>query len=66
MKRKIAPVLLSSGALAVFVFLLDRLLGIGDAMVLIFVIVGWCSILERIDDLRCEVDEIKGEEFVEE
>lgn len=66
MRSKIASVFLPSLALAVFVFLLDRLLGIGDAMVLIFVIVGWCSILERIDDLKCEVEEIKGEEFVEE
>lgn len=66
MKSRIAPVLLSSGALAVFVFLLDRLLGIGDAMVLIFVIVGWCSILERIDDLSCEVEKIMREESFDE
>ena len=66
MKSKIASVLLPSIVLAVFVFLLDRLLGIGDATVLIFVIIGWYSILESIDDLRCEVEEIKREEFFDE
>lgn len=65
-KGKIAAVILPAVALAVFVFLLDATLGIGDATILIFVIVGWCSILERIDDLRCEVEEIKREELFDE
>ena len=56
LKGEIGASLLFAVALAVFVFLLNRTLGIGDGTVLIFVIVGWFSILKRIDDLRCEVE----------
>lgn len=63
---KAAAVFLPASVLAVLVFLLDKTLGIGDATVLIFVIIGWYSILERIGDLSCEVEEIKREESFDE
>lgn len=66
LKGEIGAVLLFVVALAVFVFLLDRTLGIGEGTVLIFVIVGWCSILKSIDDLSCEVEKIRREEFFDE
>lgn len=59
LKGEIGASLLFVVALTVFVFLLNRTLGIGDGTVLIFVIIGWYSILKRIDDLRCEVEKIK-------
>ena len=59
---KIGAALLFAVALALFVLLLNRTLGIGDGTVLIFGIVGWCSILKNIDDLRCEVEKIRREE----
>lgn len=66
LKGEIGASLLFAVALAVFVFLLNRTLGIGDGTVLIFVIVGWCSILKRIDDLSCEVEKIRREQSFDE
>lgn len=63
---KIAAVSLFAVALAVLVVLLDRTLGIGEPTVLIFVIIAWRSILERIGDLSCEVEKIKREELSDE
>ena len=59
---KIGAALFFAVALAVLVFLLNRTLGIGDGTVLIFGIVGLCSILKSIDDLRYEVEKIRREE----
>lgn len=66
LKGEIGSTLLFAVALAVLVFLLNRTLGVGDGTVLIFVIVGWYSILKRIDDLSCEVEKIRREESFDE
>lgn len=66
LKGEIGATLLFSVALAVFVALFDKTLGIREGTVLIFVVVGWCSILKRIDDLSSEVGKIRREEFFDE
>lgn len=52
-KPYIAPVL----TLALVIAVLDKMSGIDNGTILIFVIVGWYVILKRIDELSDEIDD---------